>query len=172
MLTRNQKNKIVQDLTEQVKKSKSAVFVDFKGTPVKALTELKQELRKEGISFKVTRKTLFDIALKEAGLAVSTKKMEGQVAISLSEKDEVAPAKIIAKFSKTNEKFKILGGILANKEMSVEEVKALAKLPSKEELLANLVRTFNAPVSGFVNVLAGNLRGLVQSLKAIAESKQ
>jgi len=171
MLTKDQKKKIVKDLTEQVKKSKSVVFVDYKGISVKDLTSLKQELRKEGITFKVTRKTLFDIALKEAGMDVSTKKMEGQVAMSMSDADEVTPAKIIAKFAKGNDKLKILGGVLGVKSMTAEEVKALAKLPSKEELLARLVGTINAPVSGFVNVLAGNLRGLVQSLKAIAEAK-
>jgi large subunit ribosomal protein L10 len=171
MLTKDQKKKIVQDLTAQVKKSKSVVFVDYKGISVKDLTSLKKELRSVGIIFKVTRKTLFDIAFKEAGVEVNTKKMEGQVAMSLSQEDEVAPAKIIAKFAKTNENLKILGGVLGVKAMSAEEVKELAKLPSKEEMLARLVGTINAPVSGFVNVLAGNLRGLVQSLKAIAESK-
>jgi len=171
MLTKEQKKKIVKDLTEKVKASKSVVFVDYKGISVKDLTSLKKELRAEGIIFKVTRKTLFDIAFKEAGVEASTKEMDGQVAMSLSETDEVAPAKIIAKFAKTNDKLRILGGVLGVKAMTAEEVKELAKLPSKEEMLSKLVGTINAPVSGFVNVLAGNLRGLVQSLKAIAESK-
>ena len=69
------------------------------------------------------------------------------------------------------ENLKIVGGILGTKELTAEEVQALAKLPSKEELLAKLVGTLNAPVSGFVNVLAGNLRGLVNVLKAVADSK-
>jgi large subunit ribosomal protein L10 len=74
--------------------------------------------------------------------------------------------------AKVNENLKIVGGLLGKSILSKEEVVALSKLPSKEELLAKLVGTLNAPVSGFVNVLAGNLRGLVQVLKAVGESKE
>ena len=171
MLTKDQKKKIVTELTEQVKRSKALVFVDYKGVSVKDISDLKRELRKEGVLMKVTRKTLFDIALRESGIELSTKQMAGQVAMTVSEQDEVAPAKILAKFSKGNDKLKILGGVLEAKVLSAEDVKALAKLPSKDEMLAKLVGTINAPVSGFVNVLAGNLRGLVQVLKAVSESK-
>ena len=171
MQTRNQKKDLVKDLAQKIKDSKSVVFADFKGVKVKDLTELKKELRKEGVSFKVLKKTLINIALKEAGVEASTKEMEGQVAISTSPNDEVAPAKIINKFSKANENLKILGGVLESKMMSIDEVKSLAMLPSKEELLGKLVGTIQAPISGFVNVCAGNLRGLVQVLKGIGESK-
>jgi len=97
--------------------------------------------------------------------------MEGQIAVAVSSGDEVEASKIIAKMAKVNENLKISGGILGKKILSREEVMALSKLPSKEELLAKLVGTLNAPVSGFVNVLAGNLRGLVQVLKSISEVK-
>ena len=110
-------------------------------------------------------------ALKDAGIEMDAKKLEGQVAIAVSSKDEVAAAKIIAKLAKVNENLKIVGGILGTKELSVEEVNALAKLPTKEELLAKLVGTLNAPASGFVNVLAGNMRGFVTALQAIADKK-
>lgn len=172
MLTKAQKKNIIDGLTAELKSSKSVVFADFKGMSVKELTMLKRELRKEGVTLKVTRKTLMDRALTDAGFEPNVKMMEGQIAISISQLDEVAPAKIIAKFAKDKENLKIVGGALGMKPMSVEEVKALAKLPSKEELLAKLVGTINAPVSGFVNVLAGNLRGLVQVLKGVADSKQ
>ena len=97
--------------------------------------------------------------------------MEGQVAISLSNADEVSAAKIIDIFAKTNPNVKMLGGTLGNQVMTAAEVKALAKVPSKEQLLGQLVGTLNAPISGFVNVLAGNLRGLVQVLNAVKEQK-
>jgi large subunit ribosomal protein L10 len=169
MLNKEQKKQIVKDLVDKFKTAKSVVFVDFKGLEMKKMTELKKELKKAGIDFKVTRKTLMNIALKNAGLEADAKKMEGQIAISISHEDEVAPAKIISTFAKKNEGLKIAGGILGIKVMSIEEVKALAKLPSKEEMLAKLVGTINAPISGFVNVLAGNIRGLVQVLKGISE---
>ena len=112
-----------------------------------------------------------NLALKEAGLEIDMQKLEGQISMAISSQDEVAAAKIIAKVAKINENIKMVGGILGTKELSAEEVKALALIPSKQELLAKLVGTLNAPVSGFVNVLAGNLRGLVTVLGAIAKAK-
>jgi large subunit ribosomal protein L10 len=172
MLTKQQKIELVKDLTEKIKVAKTAIFVDFKGLKVKDSTDLKKALRAEGVDYVVVRKTLLDIALKNAGIEeISTKTMDGQVALSLSNTDEVSGAKIIDTFAKTNENIKMLGGVLGKQVMTAAEVKALAKIPSKEELLAKLVGTLNAPVSGFVNVLAGNLRGLVQVLNAIKEQK-
>ena len=172
MLTKQQKIELVKNLTEKIKVAKTAVFVDFKGLKVKDSTDLKKALRAEGVDYVVVRKTLLDIALKNAGIeGISTKTMDGQVALSLSNVDEISGAKIIDKFAKTNENIKMLGGVLGKQVMNAAEVKALAKIPSKEELLVKLVGTLNAPVSGFVNVLAGNLRGLVQVLNAIKEQK-
>ena len=171
MQTKDQKKNIVKDLAEIIKNSKSVVFSDFKGLKVKDMTDLRRELRKEESDMKVVKKTLINLALKDAGIEMDTKNFEGQIAIAISEKDEVAIAKIISKFAKANENLKIVGGILGTKTLAKEEIAALAKLPSKEELLAKLVGTINAPVSGFVNVLAGNLRGLVTVLKAVADKK-
>jgi len=169
--TKVQKEVIVKDLVEKLKSSKAVVFSDYKGLNVKDMTTLRRDLRAEGVDLKVLKKTLMQIALKDAGIEMDVKKLEGQIAIAVSSRDEVAAAKIIAKLAKVNENLKIAGGILGTKELSAEEVNALAKLPSKEELLAKLVGTLNAPVSGFVNVLAGNMRGLVTVLKAVAEKK-
>jgi large subunit ribosomal protein L10 len=170
MLTKDQKKQLVKDLSQAIKAAKSVVFADFKGLKVKDLSALKKELRKADSSFRVSKKTLMNIALKEAGVEYDTKKLEGQIAITLAA-DEVTAAKIIDTFAKKNENIKILGGILGEKILDSTQVKALAKLPSKKELLAKLVGTINAPVSGFVNVLAGNIRGLVQVLKAISETR-
>lgn len=172
MLTRNQKHELVAELTEKIKAAKSVVFVDFKGLKVKDATILKKTLRASEVEYAVVRKTLIDIALKNAGIeGANIAKVEGQVAVSLSNADEVSAAKIIDAFAKTNENVKMLGGVLGTQLMSAAEVKALAKVPSKQQLLGQLVGTLNAPVSGFVNVLAGNLRGLVQVLNAISEVK-
>lgn len=171
MQTKAQKEVIIKNLTEKLKDSKAVVFSDYKGLNVKDMTILRRDLRAEGVDLQVLKKTLINIALKDAGIEMNAKKLEGQVAIAISSKDEVAAAKIIAKLAKVNENLKIVGGILGTKELSVEEVNALAKLPSKEELLSKLVGTLNAPVSGFVNVLAGNMRGFVTVLQAIADKK-
>jgi len=172
MQTRLQKNEIVKELTKKIKESKSVVFSDFKGLPVKEMMALRRELRSEGVDMKVAKKTLISIALKDAGVDVDARKLEGQITVAISSQDEVTVAKILAKAAKANENLKIVGGLLGMKELSKEEVVALSNLPSKEQLLAKLVGTINAPVSGFVNVLAGNIRGLVNVLKSVADSKQ
>jgi large subunit ribosomal protein L10 len=171
MLTKEQKRQLVKNLSDKIKSAKSVVFVDFKGLKVKDLAILKKDLRKENITFQVLKKTLIQKALEENGAKMKAKDLEGQIAVSVSRDDEIAPAKILANFGKKSENLKILAGLLGAKELSADEVKNLAKLPGKVELLAKLVGTINAPISGFVNVLAGNMRGLVQVLKAISETK-
>ena len=169
--TKEQKREIVKDLAEKIKDSKAVIFSDYKGLKVKDMSALRRELRATGVEFKVLKKTLIKLALKDAGIEMDVKKMEGQIALAVSGEDEVTAAKIIAKTAKINENIKIIGGILGIKELSVEEVNKLAQIPSKPELLAQLAGTLERPISGFVNVLAGNLRGLVQVLKAVADNK-
>lgn len=171
MQTKLQKRELVKDLVEKLKNSKATVFSDFKGLAVKDMTALRRELKEKKIDMKVLKKTLLSIALKDAGIEMDARKMEGQIAIAVARDDEVEAAKIIAKVAKANENLKIVGGLLGKEILSQEEVMALSKLPSKEELLGKMVATLQAPISGFVNVLAGNLRGLVQVLKAIGENK-
>lgn len=171
MLTRKNKEQIVKDLTEAIKSSKSVVFADFKGVKVNESIKLKKELKKEGSNLRVYKKSLIDIALKNAKIDMKTKGMEGQVAVSVSGQDEISSARIIDKFTKTNEGLKILGGILGVSVMSAQEVIALAKLPGKEELLSRLVGSLSSPIRGLMNVFQGNQRSLVQVLKAISEKK-
>lgn len=171
MQTKEQKKKLVKELSQKLKDSKSTIFSDFKGMNVKDMTILRKELREKGIDFQVLKKTLLGVALKKVSLEMDTKKLEGQIAVAISSQDEVDAAKIITKNSKSKKNLKIVGGLLGLKALSKEEVLALSKLPGKEELLVKLVGTINAPVSGLVNVLVGNLRGLVQTLKAIGEKK-
>lgn len=171
MLTRSQKEELVKKLAEQVKAGKVAVFSDFSGTSVGNMQKLRDELRKSGSIYKVAKKKLIELAFKEAGIEVDVKNMEGQIGVAIGSEDEVTAAKIIKNFTKENKNFKILQGIIEGKVISESEVSALAALPGREELLAKLVGTINAPVSGFVNALAGNLRNLVGVLKAIADAK-
>lgn len=169
MLTKDQKKKIVKDLSEKIKDSKVLIFSDFSGTTVVKMKALRDELRTSGSSYKVTKKKLIQKALKEAGIEVDVYGLEGQIGIAVGQNDEVAAAKVLSKFAKANKNFKILRGVLEKKEISDKEVLYLAALPSREELLAKLVGSINTPVSGFVNVLAGNLRNFVGVLKAISE---
>ena len=97
--------------------------------------------------------------------------MKRPVAIAFAMEDEVSSAKEITLFAKKNEAVKILGGILESKAISVEAVKQLASLPTREQLLAQVVGTISAPLTGFVNVMGGNVRGLVNVMNALKEKK-
>ncbi|HKM40862.1 MAG TPA: 50S ribosomal protein L10, partial [Patescibacteria group bacterium] len=166
-----QKQEIVRDLEEKIKKSKSIILTSFDGLGVKDNEELRNSLRQENGEYYVSKKTLLDLALKSNKINdLDVKGLDGKVAVVFAYEDQVSPAKVIFNFRKNNEgKIDFLGGVLDGKVISKEEVENLATLPSRSELLAKMVGSLNAPVSGLVNVLAGNLRALVTALKAIAD---
>lgn len=167
-----QKQEIFRDLNERIKKAKSVVFAGFNALGVKDNEILRSKLREENSEYYVAKKTILDLALKENKIEVDTKALEGKVATIFSYEDEVASAKIVGNFLKDKEKagkIFFLGGILDGKFLSKVEVESLSKLPSKHELQGQLVGSLNAPISGFVNVLAGSLRQFVGVLKAISE---
>jgi len=170
--TKEQKKQIIEDLTNKLKEFKSLVFVDYKGLTVKEASEIKRLCKEQAVFYVVAKKTLIKLALEKAGIKdVDVKNLQGNIALVIGFEDEVAPAKIVAKYAKDHEALKMLGGIMESKFIDLAQVEALSKIPSKVELLAKLVGSINAPVSGFVNVLAGNLRGLVQVLNSIKEQK-
>jgi len=115
---------------------------------------------------------LLDVAFSKSKIdGIKIREIEGEIATVFGYEDEVAPAKILDEFKKSHESVELMGGVLEDRFIDAEKVKALAKLPSKPELYAKIVGSLNAPISGFVNVLAGNLRGLVTVLKAIGDKK-
>lgn len=170
-----QKQEILRNLSEKIKKSKSVIFAGFNAFGVKDNENLRAKLIAGNNEYYVAKKTLMNIAFKDQNVAsLNARDFDGKVAAIFSYEDEVSPAKILGEFRKDKEKenkIVFLGGILENKLLSKDQVEALAKLPSKQELYAKLVGSMNAPISGFVNVLAGNLRNFVGVLKAISEKK-
>lgn len=172
--SKEQKKDILKDLNDKIKKSKSVVFATFDGLGVKENEELRQNLKNENGEYYVSKKTLLDLAFKNEKIAdLDIKSFPGKVATIFAYEDQVSPVKAVFNFKKTNEgKIAFVGGILDGRFIDKEEVDNLATLPSREELYAKLVGSINAPVSGFVHVLAGNLRGLVTALQAIADKKE
>ena len=172
MITKDRKKKIIENLSDRFSKSKAIVFLGFQGLSAKNNIELRRKLRDENVEYKVAKKTLIKKGLESAKVLGDNKlDLEGSVAVAVGYDDEVSPARLANEFSKTNKKLKLLGGFIATKYLDAQEIKALAILPGKDQLRAQLVGTINAPVSGFVNVLAGNIRGLVTVLKAVKEKK-
>ena len=170
--TRAKKQTEISDFTSGLKEAKAVVFADLSALKVSASTDLRRKSKKEDVSIKTAKKTLLKLALKEAGVtSVDEKALTGSVSMLFAYGDPVAAAKTIETFRKDNEKTAILGGIFESQWMSADQVKALAKLPSKQELIARVVGSIRAPLSGMVGVLQGNLRNLVYVLNAIKDSK-
>ena len=173
--TKLQKQEILRDLANKIDKAKSVVFAKFDGLEVKDNEDLRKKLKESDSEYYVAKKTLINLAFKENKNMpkVDVNQLDGKIATIFGYEDEVAPAKAIAEFQKNHEEvIDFMGGILENRFISAEEVTALSKLPSRNELYAKIVGSINAPVSGFVNALAGNLRNLVYVLKAVETKKQ
>lgn len=166
--TKLRKEQDIQTLSQKLNSAKSVVFANFFGLKVKDTDELRNKCREAGLYCAVLKKNLLSLTLKEKGIEVP--KLEGEI-VGIFGEDEVVPAKTVFNFSKKHEALKVVAGVIDGQYADFAKVKALSSLPSKEELLAKLVGSINAPVSGFVNVLAGNLRNLVYVLSAIKSSK-
>ena len=170
--TKQQKQETIKSLIEGLKTAKAVVFANFQGLKVSESEELRRECRKNNIKVVAAKKTLVKRVCEELGLKnVDPKVFAGGVATFMALNDEVAAAKVVDTFAKTHKVMDIFGGVMNNEFVGVAMIKSLAGLPSKQELLAKLVGSLNAPVSGFVNALAGNLRGLVGVLNNIASVK-
>ncbi len=169
--SRNQKTQEVQEYKDRLKTSKAVYFIEPKGVTPNEATALKKSLYGLNSQFNVIKNSLFEIALKDEGMTVDAAVLEGPNAAIFSSDQISESAKIISTFIKESEKAEIRGGLLDGKFISKEQVEALASLPSREQLLAQVVGTMNAPVSSFVNVLAGNVRSILYVLNSIKEQK-
>lgn len=170
-ITKEKKKEILQVLIDKFSKSKSVVFSDYRGLNVSSISDLRNKLREGGAECKVAKKTLMKLAAKENSIEdLGSDVMEGPVSATFSYEDEMAGLKILFKFSKENENLKLLGGIIDGKVVKKDEIIQLAKLPGREELLAKLIGSMNAPVSGFVGVLNNVMSGFVRVLNAYKDS--
>ena len=171
------KQAVVAQLKEQLESAKGVVLTSYKGLTVAQDTELRRELREAGVSYHVVKNTMLRIAAKEAGIEGIEEHLEGTTAFAFSTEDAVAPAKVICGFIKKNkledaEVLTVKVGMVEGKVLGVDEVKALAALPSREELIAKLLGSMNAPISNTVNVLQGVIRNAVYVLDAIRSQKE
>lgn len=169
--TINKKKSEVTEISEKIKKAQSFVLADYRGINVEEVTQLRNDLRKAEVEYKVIKNTMIRFAAKENGLDDLLPHLEGPTAIAISYTDPVAPAKVLNDYVKKHENFKLKAGYVEGKVINADEVRRLASIPSREELVAKMLGSFNSPIAGLVNVLNANIRGLVIALNAIAEKQ-
>ncbi len=172
-LSKDKKHEVVDEVKELLTISKLTVVAKYQGTTVKAMQALRAQARDSGTNVKVVKNRLVKKAIEQTEHLkdADTAALEGMLLYAFNSEDEVAPAQALANFAKTEPSIEFVGAYtLDGHFMSADDVKALASLPSKDQLRAMLVGTLAAPLSGFVNVLSGNVRGVLNVLNARAES--
>ena len=161
----------VKNLSERLEKAKVLIFADYRGLKVSEMTALRGNLRKGDTWFKVVKNRLMKRALKQMGIEHLEKYFTGPTAVAINSVDPVGPAKALMSFAKDHEKLSVKGGFLDGKEIGPKVVEELAKLPSREVLLARALSSMNAPATNLAGVLAAIPRKLVYAINAIKETK-
>ncbi len=172
-LTKQKKSDIVSEVADLLSASKLTVLASYPGTTVKAMQELRRQADESGTKVHVIKNRLVVKALEQNDLWKDIDKsvLKGQLLYAFNTLDEVAPAQALANFAKTNPTLEFVGALTKDGQfLSSDDVKALARLPSKDQLRGQLVGLIGAPLSGFVNVLAGNIRGVLTVLNARADA--
>jgi len=172
-VTKDQKAEILKDLQESMKNTKAVYFAKNLGMSVTDSQEMRRALRAGGSTYRVAKKTLIRKSAKDTlNIEVDGASLEGAVGAAFSNEDELGAIKIIAKFAKDTEKIEIVGGIFEGKAITKEEAIALSKIPSRDELLAKLLGSLQAPISGFVGVGSQIVGGFVRVVNAYKEQKE
>lgn len=166
------KTQLVDEIKEKIENAQSIVLVNYRGLNVEEVTELRSNFREKDVDYKVYKNTMMRRAFNELGITELDELLKGPSAVAFSNEDAVSGAKVASEFAKDHEQLEIKAGIVDGKVIGVEEVKALAELPSREVLIAQVLGGLNAPIQGLANVLTGNLRGLAVVLQAIADKKE
>ncbi|MDO5037169.1 MAG: 50S ribosomal protein L10 [Tissierellia bacterium] len=163
---------VVEEIKEKIQNSQSMVVVNYRGLTVEEVTDLRNQLREADVDYKVYKNTLAKRAFHELGYEDLDDYLTGPNALAFGMEDLAAPARITTKFAEDHKVLEVKGGFVDGNVLDLDQVKALAKLPSKEVLIAQVLGGLNGPIQGLANVLNGNIRGLAIVLKAIAEKKE
>lgn len=155
------KKQVVQEIADKFQGSQSTVLVNYRGLDVAEVTELRKQLRAEGVDFKVYKNTMTRRAIEQAELNTLSDTLVGPTAIAFSKEDVIAPAKILGKFAKEHSALEIKGGVIEGEVATLEQLSELAKLPD-----------YNGLVSMLLSVLQAPIRNLAYATKAIAEQKE
>ncbi len=171
MSTKAFKNEKLAKIKSNIEKAQVAIVSDYKGLTVEEITNLRRSIQKEDGDYMVTKNTLAKIAIKDTPYEVLSDVLTGPVAIAFGFKDQVAPAKALSKFIKDTKKGEIIAAALDGKLLSAKEAKALADMPSKEEIYAKMLGSLNSPASGLVYTVNGVMAALTRAVAAVRDKK-
>jgi len=167
-----EKQTVVQELADKLARAKVVIATDYKGLNVESMNALRRKLREAGCEYQVAKNTLLIRAAKDTDAALLEDVFKGPSAIAINFEDPVAPAKVLTEFAKDNNKLEIKAGAMAGKVLSLDEIKALSALPSREALLGQVLSVMNAVPTSFVRVLSANISGFLNVLQAIKDQKE
>lgn len=171
-MIRPEKIAIVEEIVENLNKSTAAILTDYRGLTAAEMTELRKGLRDAGINFKIFKNTLATIAAKQAGMDGLEGMLVGPTAIAFGFEDPIAVAKILDDFAKKHDALEIKGGIIEHTVIDHDKVVALAKLPGREQLIAQFVGLLNQPIVRLVRALNKPVQDLALTLNAVAQNKK
>jgi large subunit ribosomal protein L10 len=171
-LRKEQKQAVVQDMTERLDRAHALILTNFSGLSVEAMTGLRQQITSKGYEYVGVKNTLLKRAAQGKDAEAISDQMVGPNGVGISYSDPVDLAKLLVEFAKTNNKLEIKGGLLSGKAMSADGVVALSKLPSREARIAAMLGAMNGVPRNLVSVLAAVPRGLLNVLKAIEAQKE
>jgi large subunit ribosomal protein L10 len=172
-ISRDKKTALVAEMSELLTSAKLTVFAQYQGMSVGDVQELRRAAREAGVTIKVVKNRLVRVALASSDVYkdTDTAPLTGQLLYAISADDEVAPAQVLNTYAKTNPALQFVGGFSAEGLLlSAEDVKALAGLPSKNQLIAEVVAQLLSPVHDVTNALSGNLHALLDGVEAKATS--
>jgi large subunit ribosomal protein L10 len=167
-----QKKDIVEELHRKFQETKIVILTDYKGLDVGAINDLRRKLREADVEYRVVKNTLLKRASEETDVSRIKDEFKGPSAVAMSFEDPVAPAKVLTKFAEDNKKFEVRLGVMGDKVLSINDIKALSSLPSREVLLSQVLSAMVAVPTGLVSALSDVPRKMVNVLQAIKDQKE
>jgi len=171
LLANEKKVEMVQELQEDLQRSKALLLADYRGLRVSEVSALRRKLREVDAEFKVVKNTLFERAMVEGGESVLGQMLTGPTAITFVHGDPIGPAKALVDFTREHKALSIKGGYVEGTVYSAEQVQALSKVPPREVLIAQMLGSMQSPLSGLVGTLQGVISSLVYTLQSVADKK-
>jgi len=170
-MPRPEKVQAVVELQERLRRARGLILADFRGLSVPEMETLREELRKNGVEFRVVKNTLFGIAAQSLQLQGLDAFLQGPTAVAIAYDDPTVPARVMVEFIRQYRKLELKGGLVEGRVVDAAGIRALAELPSRSELVARVVGSIQAPLAGLVGVLRGLQRTLVYVLDQIRSKR-